>query len=383
MKESMRTIVLDTNVLLSDPSVLFAYPEADIVVPETVLGEIDKLKVSRVDQDLRFRGREVSRLLFELSETGSLIDGVALPDGGTLRVQPIDSDVSLPEGLGTRNADDRILATAFQACAEGCEGVTLVTNDLNMLLKAQTYGIEVERRVELDAGLGKRAIRWFQRYKTPITILAIAVAVFAGVLALSFYTSRLTNVGANTGAGVPAEFRDQLTADQRNLLDGLQVLERNEADLDAMKQVADAYYALHDQSGNAAFAQKGIDYYARYLRSRPDDADVRTDMAVLHFYIGQTDVAIQESSRVIQENPEHPQANFNLGIFYWRGRSDYQAAARQFMTVIDVLQGSSDPHDTLVVADAKGNLQRIRQEAAEAGVDLDIDPTYLPEEGTI
>lgn len=379
----MRTVVLDTNVLLSDPHVLLAYPEANVIIPETVLGEIDKLKVSRVDQDLRFKGREVSRMLFELSETGNLAEGVALPDGGILRVAPLETETSLPEGLGTRNADDRILATAYQACSQGCEDLTLVTNDLNMLLKAQTYGINVERRTETDAGLGKRTIRWFQRYKTPITILAIAVAVFAGVLALSFWTSQITGRGGNgVATSVPTEFRDLLSADQRNLLDGLMTLQQNPGDLEATKQVANAYYALRDQTGSAAFAQKGIEYYSRYLQSQPEDADVRTDMAVLYFYIGETDRAIRESSQVIEDNPSHPQANFNLGIFYWRGRSDYQAAARQFTTVIDILEDSSDPHDTLVVTDARSNLEQIKAEAAEAGVTIDIDPAYLPE-GTI
>jgi hypothetical protein len=377
----MRTVVLDTNVLLSDPEVIFAFPEADVIVPETVLGEIDKLKVSRVDQDLRFKGREVSRLLFELSETGSLAEGVSLPDCGTLRVAALDTDSTLPEGLATRNADDRILATAYQACAAGCEGLTLVTNDLNMLLKAQTFGIAVERRPEGEAGIGKRTIRWFQRYKTPITILAISVAVFAGVLALSFYTSRLAGVG-NSNTAVPTEFRDMLSSSQRDLLDGLIVLEQNPNDLDAVKQVANAYYALRDQTGSAAFAQKGITYYTRYLQSQPEDADVRTDMAVLYFYIGRTDQAIQEASQVLENDANHPQANYNLGIFYWRGRSDYQAAARQFMTVIDLLENSGEPHDALVVEDARNNLQQIQQDAEQAGVTIDIDPSYFPEGST-
>ena len=147
--------------------------------------------------------------------------------------------------------------------------------------------------------------------------------------------------------------------------------------------MANAYYAIHEQTGGAAFAQKGIKYYTDYLASEPDDADVRTDMAVLYFYIGETDRAIQEASEVIQSDAEHTKANFNLGVFYWRGRSDYEAAARQFTTVIDLLKDSSDPHDALIDADARKNLQQIQQEAAEAGVTIDIDPSYLPAEGTI
>ena len=75
-----RIVVLDTNVLLADPGVLMSYPDAEIVIPETVLGELDKLKTSRVDPDLRFRGREVAhqhvalklidRFVQELSDIG-------------------------------------------------------------------------------------------------------------------------------------------------------------------------------------------------------------------------------------------------------------------------------------------------------------------------
>ncbi len=70
----MRTVVLDTNVLLGDPEILFAFPDAEAIIPETVLGELDKLKTSRADPDLRFRGRKVSRLLFDLSATGQRRD---------------------------------------------------------------------------------------------------------------------------------------------------------------------------------------------------------------------------------------------------------------------------------------------------------------------
>ena len=109
-----KVVILDTNVLLADPNSILSFPRSEVVIPETVLGELDKLKTARVDPDLRFRGREISRMLFDLSEDGSLVEGVELPDGGTLRVAPFDSEKTLPKGVGSRNADDRILATAYQ-----------------------------------------------------------------------------------------------------------------------------------------------------------------------------------------------------------------------------------------------------------------------------
>lgn len=368
----MRTVVLDTNVLLADPDTLLAYPDAEVLLPETVLGEIDKLKTSRVDPDLRFRGREVSRILFDLSETGSLLEGVDLPEGGRLRIAPLDSDADMPEGLSTRNADDRILAVAYQACSTGCEGLTLVTNDLNMLLKAQAFGIAVERREDAaDGSWAKRFIvRPFQRYKIPIAILAIAIAVFAGVVAFAVYSSSLVQP-STVVSGVPDEFRDQLSEDNRALLDGLIILETTPTDVEAMKTVANAYYNLRDQTGNVAYTQRAITYYERYLAERPDDVAVRTDMAAMYFYSGATDRAIQEATKVLETEPDHIQANFNLGIFYWRGRQDYEAAALQF-TKVEKLTREGDAHSQLVNTESKANLEAVMQEAQDAGQPVTI-----------
>ena len=233
----MRTIVLDTNVLLADPGSIFAFPDAEIVIPETVLGELDKLKTSRVDPDLRFRGREVSRMLFELSEQGSLLDGVELPDGGTLRVVPYDSDTTLPEGLSPRNADDRILATAYQVCDSECEGgLTMITNDLNMLLKGQALGLDVERHGDgVEGSFGKRYIvRPFQRYKVPLAILGIAVAVFAAILTVALWAPSL----GNTQTAIPQEFRELLSAEQEQALDYLTRLEADPLDAEALLGMA-------------------------------------------------------------------------------------------------------------------------------------------------
>jgi len=373
----MRAVVLDTNVLLSQPDAVFGYPGALVIVPEAVLGEIDKLKTSRVDPDLRFRGREVSRILFTLSETGSLVDGVPMEGGGELRVAALKNGVALPDGLSSRNADDRILAVACQARDSGLDHLTLVTNDLNMLLKAQTHGLRVEHRAEGDPGLGKRTARWFSRYRTPLTILAIAIAVFAGVLALSFYTSHLTGTGG--ADAVPTEFRDMLTTDYRNLLDGLITLERDPANAEATKQVADAYYDLWAQNGTAAYAYKAISYYESYLRATPSDNEARTDLAAMYFYAGDTDKAIQAAAEVIADDPQHIEANYNLGLFYWHGRSDYASAATQFMTIMDLTRTGGPLADADVYSTAQTQLGQLNTEATAAGVDLGIDAGYLPE----
>lgn len=366
----MRTIVLDTNVLLANPDTLFSFPDAQVIIPETVLGEIDKLKTQRVDPDLRYRGREVSRMLFELSETGRLADGVDLPDGGSVRVVPLSPDTDLPEGLSGRNADDRILAVAYQVCSGGCSDLTLITNDLNMLLKAQTLGIKVERRAEAEGGWTRKyVIRPFQRYRVPLTILAIAVAVFAGVLMLALYATNLSN--NNGSAAVPTEFRDQLTGPFRNLLDGLTALQVNASDTDALLLTANAYYGLQEQFGGIQYAQKAIDYYNRYLTIKPDNPDARTDMSTMYYYTGSTDRAIQEASTVLEGQPEHVNANFNLGVFY-RSRGDFEKAVLQFKKVAE-LTAEGDAHTQLINQNARANIAGVVQEAQEAGQPLDVD----------
>ncbi len=371
----MRTIVLDTNVLLADPGVLFAFSDAEIVIPETVLGELDKLKTSRVDPDLRFRGREVSRLLFELSEQGTLIEGVPLPDGGTLRVMPLDPDAAIPEGLSTRNADDRILAVAFTACQQGCDGLTLLTNDLNMLLKAQALGVEVERHGDgVEGGVIKRYIlRPLQRYRVPISILAISISVFVAVLLLAVYGSRLAS--PSPSSGVPEEFLQLLTTEQRDVLEDLRTLTGNPRNTQSLIDMANYYYGLRERTGDPRWGRQAIKYYESYLAVTSDDVNARTDMAVQFYLLGQTDRAIQEVSRGLEIEPLHVNGNFNLGIFYWKGRKDYPGAEAQFLKVIDLTTASIDSPDHAVRQQTVGALEQLRKEAEAAGVPLSDEST--------
>ena len=300
-----KVVILDTNVLLADPNALLGFPHADVVIPEPVLGELDKLKTARVDPDLRFRGREVSRILFELSEDGSLIEGVELPDGGTLRVAPLPEGAKLPDGMSLRQTDDKILATAYTVCnskAEDCE-VTLVTNDLNMLLKAQTLGIPVHRHGDgVEGGFARRfIIRPFQRYKVPLGILAIAVAVFAAIVVIVITTRPSV---ATSAATLPTEFKQLLTPAQQTAFDSLTTLQNNPSDPEALLAMGNTYFGLteqarvnNDAAGQLRWSQPGIRYYQRYLNDAPADNDARADFATVLFYSGQSDRAIRSEER--------------------------------------------------------------------------------------
>jgi hypothetical protein len=92
-----RTYVLDTNVLLYDPNAIFKFEEHDVLIPITVIEEIDRFK-----KDLTETGRnarQFSRFLDELRDGGAsdLKDGVQLPDGGI----SVWTSVKTPPSTGT------------------------------------------------------------------------------------------------------------------------------------------------------------------------------------------------------------------------------------------------------------------------------------------
>jgi PhoH-like ATPase len=138
-----RTYVLDTNVLLYDPGSLHAFGEHDLVLPITVIEEIDRFK-----RDLNETGRNartISREVDKLRAAGSLSKGVPLPGGGQLVVDlGLDSD-QLPRNFEPNTNDNRILATVHSLCRGRPIGsVVFVTRDVNMRLKADALGIRAE-----------------------------------------------------------------------------------------------------------------------------------------------------------------------------------------------------------------------------------------------
>jgi len=137
-----RVFVLDTNVLLYDPNALGVFEEHNLVIPITVIEEIDLFK-----KDLNETGRnarEVSRRLDALRERGSLSKGVPMSGGGVLRVEMPSVKFNLPEGFGPRSNDNLILATVLGLAQRRSKGeVVFVTRDTNMRIKADALGITV------------------------------------------------------------------------------------------------------------------------------------------------------------------------------------------------------------------------------------------------
>ena len=149
------TYVLDTSVLLADPIALSRFAEHEVIIPITVIGE---LETKRDHPDLGYFARAALRALDELRvKSGRLDQPIGINDeGGTLSVELNHSDVSkLPSGfLRDGSNDSRILAIAKNLMADGRK-VVLVTKDLPLRVKASSVGVEAqEYRAELASTSG-------------------------------------------------------------------------------------------------------------------------------------------------------------------------------------------------------------------------------------
>ncbi len=142
-KRSVRTFVLDTSVLLSDPGALRRFAEHEVVLPVVVITE---LEAKRHHPELGFFARSALRVLDELRVTHGRLDE-AVPigeEGGTIRVELNHTDAdSLPSGFRLGDNDTRILAVARNLANEHLD-VTLVSKDLPMRIKASAVGLRAE-----------------------------------------------------------------------------------------------------------------------------------------------------------------------------------------------------------------------------------------------
>jgi len=138
----VRTFVLDTSVLLSDPKALFRFEEHEVVIPIVVINELEK---KRNDLEIGYFARKVLRNLDELRQRHERLDfPVEVGQGGTLRVELNHIDQSiLPTGFQLGDNDSRILAVAANLSNEGF-AVTVVSKDLPMRVKASSIGLRAE-----------------------------------------------------------------------------------------------------------------------------------------------------------------------------------------------------------------------------------------------
>jgi PhoH-like ATPase len=147
-----KMFVLDTNVLMHDPTSLFRFDEHDIFLPMVVLEELDGHKKGTTE--VARNARQASRSLDQLASgmgadiaSGLKLDSTGHKEsGGCLFFQTMPlSPTGLPMGLPPGKADNQILSVV-QALQEkhAPRAVVLVSKDINMRVKARALGLNTE-----------------------------------------------------------------------------------------------------------------------------------------------------------------------------------------------------------------------------------------------
>ncbi|MBT8042540.1 MAG: PhoH family protein [Pontiella sp.] len=137
-----KIFVLDTNVILHDSSCINQFGEHDIIIPITVLEELDNFK--KGNDSLNFHAREFARTVDSLSGDKLFNGGVSIGTGrGKISIKlDREFDESIAANFSSKKPDHHILNIGYQVAQEFSDReVFLVTKDVNLRMKAKAVGL--------------------------------------------------------------------------------------------------------------------------------------------------------------------------------------------------------------------------------------------------
>jgi PhoH-like ATPase len=134
-------VILDTNVLLHDPSSINNFPEYHVIIPIGVIEQADRFK--RDLGELGKNARDINRMLDSYRHKGSLTDGITLENGCLLQI--ILKHPSLSDDERSQNKGPGIISIALDLKERHPnKNIKIVTKDLNLRVKADAIGIVAE-----------------------------------------------------------------------------------------------------------------------------------------------------------------------------------------------------------------------------------------------
>lgn len=141
-----KTFILDTNVILHDPTCINHFQENDVVIPISVLEEMDRFK--RGNQVINLNAREFARTLDALTEDIIFDGGVSLGDGkGKVKIA-INKGINkeIRDMFREDTVDHRVLSAAYELFLETKQSdrIIVVSKDVNLRMKAKSLGILAE-----------------------------------------------------------------------------------------------------------------------------------------------------------------------------------------------------------------------------------------------
>lgn len=148
--ETTKLFVLDTNVLMHDPTSLFRFEEHDIFIPIMTLEELDNHKrgMTEISRNVRQASRSLDDMLAKADDIEA---GIPLQEpsnnlaSGRMFLQTEAISAELPPALPTSKVDNHILAVVIHLQHRHPErSVILVSKDINMRIKARSLGLAAE-----------------------------------------------------------------------------------------------------------------------------------------------------------------------------------------------------------------------------------------------
>jgi len=167
MPHLKKCFVLDTNVILHDSSCIYHFKENDVVVPISVLEELDQFK--KGNETINFHAREFVRALDSLSGDNLFNGGVKIgPDSGKIMLkleQGFHTD--LVDNFSNHKHDHRLLNIAYHLSKDKPDTqIVLLTKDVNLRMKAKAVGL-LAQDYHTAAAYTDRALPEYHLAKTP------------------------------------------------------------------------------------------------------------------------------------------------------------------------------------------------------------------------
>lgn len=135
----IKNFVLDTNVLLHNPMSIYSFTDNNVIIPLTVIEELDKFKTYTDKKGMH--ARQVLREIDSCIKKGALNKGAKIKSGGTLKILVgSENNIDIPN-LDISKNDNKILGVAYKLQRKE-EMVFFISKDVNARIKAEALGIK-------------------------------------------------------------------------------------------------------------------------------------------------------------------------------------------------------------------------------------------------
>ena len=108
-----------------------------------------------------------------------------------------------------------------------------------------------------------------------------------------------------------------------------EIVKKDPKNLSAWVELGNLYY-------DANQPKEAIETYSQYLAITPDNADVRTDMAIMYRNLGEMDLALEQFQKAAQSDPKHVNSRYNIGIVLLHDKQDIKGAIKAWEEYLKV-----------------------------------------------